>query len=158
MPGLIAAVLSNYAFSTIARMLLTFPFWACAIMEAIAFSSNALAMQGLGLHPGWAFNLVTLSFQLVMSLMIILDLAVWLAAGGLGIFTLLTIPIAHAFWLKHGEEAFHDMTMAMEHVSLVAGLALAAILSHARRSAQRTLSVEPPTGLVSSARGSAFST
>jgi transmembrane protein len=45
--------------------------------------------------------------------------------------TLLTIPIAHAFWSKSGMVAFNARNFAMEHISLIGGLLLAGLLSHA---------------------------
>ncbi|WP_348646536.1 DoxX family membrane protein [Ensifer sp. ENS01] len=75
---------------------------------------------------------MTLILQIGASLLIILNRWVWLAAGALAVFTVLTIPIAHPFWLKEGEEAFRDMTVALEHVSVIGGLALVSILSRRR--------------------------
>ena len=86
-------------------------------------------MEGFGLYPGWAFNTATLVLQFGASLAIICNRGVWLAAGALAVFTVLTIPLAHPFWAKEGDEAFRDMTVALEHVSVIGGLALAAILS-----------------------------
>lgn len=135
-PGVIAAILDSRAFALAARIVLTFVFWSAGLAKLIDFQRNASEMESFGLHPGWLVNAAVLSLQIGGSLMIILGRGTWLAAGALAVFTLLTIPIAHPFWAKQGEEAFRDMTVAMEHVSLCAGLALAAIL--ARRSLGRT--------------------
>lgn len=134
MPSAIAVVLESRGFGILARVLLTSVFWTAGLAKLFAFSVNAAAMEGFGLSPGWAFNAATLTLQIGASLLIILDRWTWLATGALAAFTALTIPIAHPFWAKEGEEAFRDLTVALEHVSVIGGLAVFAILS---RSAMR---------------------
>lgn len=46
------------------------------------------------------------------------------AEGG----TLLTIPIAHDFWNQQGPAAMMEMFFAIEHIGVVGGLLLGAIL------------------------------
>lgn len=121
--------LDSRAFELVARLLLTFVFWTSGLAKLLDFSANAAVMDSFGLDPGWAFNLATLILQLGASAMIILDRGTWLAAAALAVFTILTIPIARPFWAKAGGEAFRDMTVALEHVSVIGGLALACILS-----------------------------
>ncbi|WP_225766698.1 DoxX family protein [Inquilinus sp. Marseille-Q2685] len=130
---MIAAILDSRAFAVLARVVLTFVFWSSGLAKLVDFSASAAVMEGFGLTPGWAVNAATLALQLGASLAIVANRCVWPAAGALAVFTLLTIPVAHPFWAKEGEDAFCDMTVALEHVSLIGGLALAAILS--RRSA-----------------------
>lgn len=141
MPKSVADLLSNRRFAIAARLFLTFAFWSSGFMELLDFPANAAAMQAHGLTPGWAFNAATIAVQMTASLMIICDRGTWLAAGALGVFTALTIPIAHPFWRERGAEAFHDMTTAMEHVSLLGGLALVAIASRGRESQGREMAL-----------------
>lgn len=132
MPDTIARLTGSPAFAFVARVLLTFVFWSSGLAKLFDFAANAAMMEGFGLTPGWAFNIATLLVQIGASLMIILNRGTWLAAGTLAAFTALTIPIAHPFWAMQGEEAFRAMTVALEHVSLIGGLALAAVLSQSR--------------------------
>ncbi|MBK1865884.1 DoxX family protein [Aestuariivirga sp. YIM B02566] len=127
-------ILDARAFELVARLLLTFVFWTSGLAKLLDFSANATVMDSFGLYPGWAFNLATLILQLGASAMIILDRGTWLAAAALAIFTVLTVPIAHPFWAKSGEAAFRDMTVALEHISVIGGLAIVCVLSpfHAR--------------------------
>ncbi|MBR0664844.1 DoxX family protein [Roseomonas hellenica] len=134
MPCAIAVILESRAFDILARVLLTLVFWSAGIGKLVDVSAGAAEMEGFGLTPGWAFNAATLTLQIGASLLIILDRWTWLATGALAVFTLLTIPIAHPFWAKEGEAAFRDLTVALEHVSVIGGLAVFAILS---RSAMR---------------------
>jgi len=117
----------------IGRLLLTFVFWSDAILQAMRFRAVSSALQDrFELRPGWAFNAATMILKLLASLMIVLDHGASVAAGGLAVFTLATIPIAHPFWARQGEQAFNARNFAMEHLSLIGGLMLAAILSGAR--------------------------
>lgn len=129
MPSVFAAILESRAFLLLARVLLTFVFWTAGLGKLIGFDANAAEMDAFGLSPGWLVNAAVLTLQLGGSAMIILNRGTWLAAGALAVFTVLTIPIAHPFWARTGAEAFRDLTVAMEHVSVIGGLALAAILS-----------------------------
>lgn len=133
MPGIVAVILDSRAFEILARCVLTFVFWSSGLAKLIEFNASTAAMEAFGLQPGWAVNALTLVLQIVASLMIIFDRGTWAAAGALAVFTLLTIPIAHPFWSKEGEEAFRDLTVALEHLSLVGGLTMAAILSRRGR-------------------------
>lgn len=129
MPKLIGTILDSTAFDILARVLLTFVFWTSGLAKLIDFDANAATMEGFGFTPGWLFNTATLVLQIGASLMTVLDRGTWLATGALAVFSVLTIPIAHPFWAKEGEEAFRDMTVALEHVSVIGGLAVYAILS-----------------------------
>jgi transmembrane protein len=66
--------------------------------------------------------------QLGGSALVIHGRHAWLGAGALGIFTALTIPIAHAFWTMSGEMAFLEMMFVFEHISVIGGLMVAAAL------------------------------
>jgi len=61
----------------------------------------------------------------------------WLGAGALGVFTVLATLIAHAWWTKAGIERFRDFNTFWEHVGLVGGFMLAAVLASRRSVAQR---------------------
>jgi transmembrane protein len=116
-------------FLVLARALSTFAFWSDALLQLVAFGPYSQALERFRLRPGWAFNLATSAFKFATSLMIVFDHHAWTAVIALSIFVLLTIPIAHAFWAKSGEEAFNARNFAMEHISLIGGLILAGLLS-----------------------------
>lgn len=125
-----SASIHSTGFLLLARLLLTFVFWSDALLQLTAFGVYSKALERFRLKPGWAFNVATMILKLVASLMIVLDYHAWIAVIALSIFVLLTIPIAHAFWAKSGQEAFNARSFAMEHVSLIGGLLLAGLLSH----------------------------
>lgn len=110
----------------LARVLLTFPFWLSGLMKAIGFEAALAEMRHFGLEPPVPYALLTIVVQLTGSFLIITGRAAWLGAGALIVFTLLTIPIAHAFWTMFGQQAFLEAMVALEHVGLIGGLLLAA--------------------------------
>lgn len=133
MPSVIAAILESRTFLVLARVELTFVFWSSGLAKLFGFDGALLEMEKFHLQPSWLFAAATVIVLLGGSLAIILNRGVWLGTGALAVFTLLTIPIAHAFWNKSGDDAFQHMVISFEHVSMVGGLALAAILSKTMR-------------------------
>lgn len=129
MPPLIARILDWPYFALFARIALTFPFWGSGLSKLIDFPAGAAEMAHFGLSPPALVNALVLVTQLTGALLIIANRHVWLATGALAIFTLLTIPIAHDFWNQKGQIAQLEFFFAVEHVSVIGGLMLAAILS-----------------------------
>ena len=76
---------------------------------------------------------LTILVELVGPLLILLDRALWLGAGALGVFTVLAALIANDFWTMAGSERFMATNAFFEHIGLVGGFVLAAIISRMRR-------------------------
>jgi len=75
----------------------------------------------------------TIAVLLGGSALLLLDRALWLGAGALVVFLLLTILVVHRFWALPEPQAKAAMFWALEHISLVGGLFAAAIASRLRR-------------------------
>lgn len=129
---MIIRILDAPWFDILARILLTLVFWTSGLGKLFDFTASAGIMDDFGLQPGWAYNIATLILQIGASLMIICNRGVWLATGALAVFTILTIPVAHPFWAKQADEAFRDLTVALEHISVIGGLAVYALYSRQR--------------------------
>lgn len=129
MPTLIARVLDCSYVALFARIVLTFPFWASGLSKLIDFSGGVAEMAHFGLQPAALFNVAVFVTQLAGSALIIANRYVWLGAGALAVFTVLTIPIAHDFWNQTGPAAVTHLHFASEHLSVIAGLILVTILS-----------------------------
>jgi transmembrane protein len=110
-------------------VVLTFAFWSSGIAKLVDFSGAVAEMERYGVKPPGFMAVAVIVVQLGGSAMIISGKHAWLGAGALAIFTLLTIPIAHAFWLMNGDAAFIEMMFAFEHVTVIGGLMAAAVLS-----------------------------
>ena len=81
------------------------------------------------LQPPALFAAATIAVQLGGSTVVVFGRRrAWLGAGALILFTLATIPLAHAFWALSGSAAFVEQAFVQEHLSMVGGLLLAALL------------------------------
>ena len=129
MPTFIARILDWPWFPLIARIVLTFPFWGSGLSKLIDFPAGVAEMAQYGLKPAVLINILVIFTQLGGSLLVIANRRAWSGAGALAVFTLLTIPIAHDFWNLRGEAAKQEFFFAVEHIALIGGLMLAAILS-----------------------------
>jgi transmembrane protein len=130
MPRFVAAILESRITDYLGRVLLTLMFWSSGIAKIVDWKAGVGEMTHFNLHPPEGFNLATLLVQLLGSALIIWGPYAWLGAGALAVFTALTIPLAHAFWTMPQPMATHEMYTAVEHVSIIGGLILVAILRH----------------------------
>lgn len=121
----------------LARLLLTVPFWVSGLAKLIDFQSGVAEMQQLGFSPPVAVNIAVIITQLVGATLVVANRWVWLGAGGLGVFTALTIVLVHRFWALDGEPRMDAMLFAVTHVGLIGGLVLVSILSVQQRRASR---------------------
>lgn len=135
MPTIINGLLQSRGFELFARVLLTLPFWASGFAKAFDFAGGMADMQRFGLEPAWLFNVLTILVQLGGSALIIANRWTWLAAGALGVFTFLTIFIAHHFWALEGVRGVVAMHTAAEHMGMIGALMLVSILSVRPRAA-----------------------
>lgn len=133
MPSFVSSLIASTWFRVLARIVLTFAFWGSGLSKLIDFPNGVAEMARYGLEPAVAFNIASIVTLLVGSALVILDRMAWLGAGALAVFTVLTIPIVHHFWTMTGEEAMIHFFFATEHVSLIGGLMVAAILSGSRK-------------------------
>lgn len=85
-----------------------------------------------GLQPAAIFAALTIAVELLGPALILAGRLVWLGAGMLGVFTLLAAVLANAFWAMAGPERFAATNAFFEHVGLVGGFVLAAIVAQRR--------------------------
>jgi uncharacterized membrane protein YphA (DoxX/SURF4 family) len=116
----------------IARLFLTALFLLGAAIEILDFPAAAATQEQFGLHPGWLWATATIAVQLVGSAIIISGRHVWLGAGMLGVFTGATEFVAHRFWELSGLARFQARNEFVEHIGLVGGLIMVALLAEER--------------------------
>ncbi|MET0240694.1 MAG: DoxX family protein [Sphingobium sp.] len=134
-PRFITAILNWPGTSFLARLALTGPYILGGIVK-IADWPGAVAEQAhFGMHPAALFAALTIAVELVGPALILADRLVWLGAGMLGVFTILAALVANAFWTMEGQARFMATNAFFEHIGLVGGFALVAILSYRRRQA-----------------------
>ena len=134
-PAIISAILRWPATAFLARLLLVFMFLGSAIDKITNFAGAQAEMAHFALNPPWLFAVATILTQLIGSVLILANRATWLGAGALAVFTLLTIPIAHHFWTMEGQMALIEFYFSVEHLSVIGGMILVAILAERTRAA-----------------------
>ncbi|HVG49460.1 MAG TPA: DoxX family protein [Rubellimicrobium sp.] len=145
-PRFVNSILESEALWAFARVLITFMYWFAGLGFALDPSGAQAMMGGFGLQPAWLIAVLTIGVQVLGSLLIISDRLVWLGAGMLGVFTLLTIPLVHAFWTMPEPQATQARLESEEHLTVIGGLIVVSILSHVRRewTARRTQEATAP--------------
>lgn len=134
-PAPISSLLRSSAFGVFARTVLTLPYWWSGIAKLADLHGAMAEAAHFGLKPAGLVVAATVVVQLGGSLLLIFGRLGWLAAGALGVFTALATLIAHPYWtVADPVERFHALNTFLEHVSLIGGLMLAAILVERRSS------------------------
>jgi len=132
-PRPITRLLEARWFATLAAALLTLPYWTSGIAKLLDLNAAVGEARHFGLEPAWLVVAATITVQLGGSALLLLGRRTWLAAGALGVFTGAATLIAHPYWTIVDPIArFHDRNSFLEHVGLIGGLMLAAILSGRR--------------------------
>ena len=123
--------LSSTFFILASKTVLTFFFWAAGIFGLFNFKEIVKEMVDVNLPQPKLFAIATIACQLISSFVIIFNPYgyAWLGCGSLIIFTLLTIPLGHAFWKFEEPKRTSEFHIALEHISLIGGLMLAAAIS-----------------------------
>jgi len=116
----------------IARLLLVVVFVSSGLAKLLAFDGGVAEMRAAGLEPASLFNIAVAVTLLGGSALILIDRHLWLGAGALAVFLLLTILIVHSFWNLPPAQAQTALFFALEHISIIGGLLAAAIASRLR--------------------------
>lgn len=132
-PAPVATLLADRRLASAAAILLTLPYWLSGIGKLPDWN-GALADAGqFGLRPAAAVAALTILVHLGGSLLVIAGRRAWLAARALGVFTVLATLIAHPFWkLADPIARSHERNTFLEHIGLIGGLMLAAVLRDRR--------------------------
>jgi transmembrane protein len=128
-PAFMSADTASMVLPVAVRIALTFMFWFSGLTKLIDFRGTVKEMEHFGLAPPAPIAAGVIVILLGGSGLIIEGHHVWLGALILGVFTLLTIPIAHDFWNETGEAAMVKKHFVVEHLSIVGALALVALLN-----------------------------
>ena len=110
------------------RFAVTFMFWVSGIAKLFDFSGAVAEMRRFGLTPAGPIAVGVIAVTIGASSLILMGLHVWICALALALFTLSTIPVAHDFWNAQGDLAVMKKHFAAEHITVVAGLVLLALL------------------------------
>lgn len=131
-PRPIAAILAQPATAFLARLALTGPYILGGVVKLTDWPGAVAEQAHFGLQPAALFAALTIAVELVGPALILADRLAWLGAGMLGVFTVLAALVANAFWTLHGPERFMATNAFFEHLGLVGGFVLVAVLSSRR--------------------------
>jgi uncharacterized membrane protein YphA (DoxX/SURF4 family) len=115
----------------VARFAVAVPFLISGAAKILDFQGSIAEARGLtGLEPAAFFAVLVILTQLGGSVLLIAGgRFTWIGALALAGFTTVATLSAHAFWLKPEAEQFLHRNIFFEHVSIVGGLVLLAILT-----------------------------
>jgi uncharacterized membrane protein YphA (DoxX/SURF4 family) len=118
----------------VARIALTGAYLLGGLTKLFDFPAAVAEQEHFGLHPGALWAGATIAVELIGPALVIAGRWVWLGAGMLGVFTGLAALMANNFWVMHGQARFAATNAFFEHIGLIAGFVMAALIAeHARR-------------------------
>jgi uncharacterized membrane protein YphA (DoxX/SURF4 family) len=122
----------------IARVGLVSAYVLGGVVKLLDFPAAVVEQEHFGLHPGAVWAAVTILVELGGSALVISDRLVWLGAGALGVLTAVAALVASDFWALQGQARFIAVNSFFEHIGLIAGLVLVALIAeHEKRQHQR---------------------
>jgi uncharacterized membrane protein YphA (DoxX/SURF4 family) len=99
------------------------------------FAGAIAEQEHFGLHPGWVWAGLAVVVELGGSILVLSGRWVWLGAGGLGVLTAVAMARANDFWALADHERFVALNAFFEHLGLIAGLILVAMIASKARPA-----------------------
>jgi len=128
-PAWIGSILAWPPTAIAARLALASAYLLGGITKLSDFPAAIAEQAHFGLEPAWLWAGLAVTVELGGSILLIAGRLVWLAGGGLAVLTAIAMLVANNFWTMAGHERFMAMNAFFEHLGLIGGLALAAILA-----------------------------
>lgn len=130
-PRFISALLHGSALALLARVALTCAYWWSGVSKAFDFAgAQAEVTHFFGPRHATVIALATIVVELAGSALVISGRQAWLGAGALSVFTAMATVVAHDFWNVSDPMAhFQAFNAFLEHIGLIGGLVLAAVLA-----------------------------
>jgi uncharacterized membrane protein YphA (DoxX/SURF4 family) len=114
----------------LARLALVGAYLLGGIVKASDWHGAVAEQAHFGMYPPALWAALTIAVEIIGPLLILSGRLVWLGAGMLGVFTLLAAVTANAFWsMPTGQERFMAMNGFFEHLGLIGGFVLAALVA-----------------------------
>ncbi|MBB5709822.1 DoxX family protein [Sphingomonas xinjiangensis] len=129
-PRFVDAVLAWRPTWFLARLALVGAYLIGGLVKLSDWPAAVAEQANFGMHPPTLWAGLTTAVELIGPVLILWGRFVWLGAGMLGVFTLLAAYVANAFWvMPAGQERFMATNSFFEHVGLVGGFVLAALVA-----------------------------
>ncbi len=112
----------------IARLCLAAVFLYSGVDKLWHWRASIEEVKADGLPWPSACAALTILTQLIGGFMVATGFAAWLGALLLAGFTVAATLLGHRFWLHRGDQFRHELTTSLEHLAIVGGLLLVAVL------------------------------
>ncbi|WP_322965358.1 DoxX family protein [Sphingomonas fuzhouensis] len=133
-PACVQAIVQNRAAWFAARLALCGAYLLGGVVKLTDWPGAVAEQAHFGMSSPAIWAALTIAVELVGSLLILTGRFVWLGAGMLGVFTALAALTANAFWtMPPGPERFAATNGFFEHIGLVGGFVLVAMLAGRNR-------------------------
>jgi uncharacterized membrane protein YphA (DoxX/SURF4 family) len=117
-----------------ARIALSSAYLLGGFTKLLNFRAAIAEQAHFGFHPAWLWASLAIAVELIGSMLLIAGRFVWLAAGAMGVLTFIASLAANDFWAMQGQARFLATNAFFEHIGLIAGFLLAALIAeHAQR-------------------------
>ena len=113
----------------LARFGLTGAYILGGIAKALDFPAAVAEQDRFGLHPAWLWAIAAIAIELIGPLLVISGRYAWFGAGALGVLTAIATYVANDFWNMEGAARFTALNAFFEHVGLIAGFVMAALIA-----------------------------
>jgi uncharacterized membrane protein YphA (DoxX/SURF4 family) len=111
-----------------ARLCLAIVFLYSGIDKAFHWHSSIEEVRGYGLPWPRLCAAMTIATQLFGGILVASGYALWVGALLLSGFTVAATVLGHRFWLYRGDEFRRELTTTLEHLAIIGGFLLIAIL------------------------------
>jgi uncharacterized membrane protein YphA (DoxX/SURF4 family) len=128
-PSWVAAILEWRWIWIAARTVLTAAYVYGGFVKLFDFNAAIAEQEHFGLHPGRLWAAIAIVVELGGSALVISGRLVWLGAGAIGILTAIATIVANDFWNAQGAGQVTVANTFLEHLGLIAGFVLVAIMS-----------------------------
>lgn len=133
-PRFVDAILDWRPTWFLARLALVGAYLLGGVVKLSDWPSAVAEQAHFGMNPPAVWAALTIGIEIVGPLLILANRFVWLGAGMLGVFTLLAAFTANAFWaMPVGQARFMATNAFFEHVGLIGGFVLAALVAERER-------------------------
>lgn len=112
-----------------ARLALVSAYILGGLAKLLDFGGAVAEQEHFGLQPAWLWAAAAIVVELGGSLLVVVNRFVWVGAGGLGVLTFVAMLTANAFWTMGGDQRFMATNAFFEHLGLIAGLVIVAMVS-----------------------------
>lgn len=133
-PRFVDAILDWRPTWFLARLALVGAYLLGGIVKATDWPSAVAEQAHFGMSPPVFWAALTIGVEIAGPILILTGRFIWLGAGMLGVFTLLAAFTANAFWaMPPGQERFMATNAFFEHIGLIGGFVLVALVAERDR-------------------------